>query len=89
MLDRPRLARNGRGLILLFAATFLTLSVLGYDPADPPGSGADPRGVASVGTQSPSMELRRRMWPNLFALARCRQFQVTRKSHLWYEASAR
>ena len=42
MLDRPRLARNGRGLILLFAATFLTLSVLGYDPADPPGSGADP-----------------------------------------------
>ena len=42
MLDRPRLARNGRALALLFAVTFLALSVLGYDPADPPGSGAEP-----------------------------------------------
>jgi len=26
-----------------------------------------------------------RMWSNLFALARCRQFHVTRKSQRWYE----
>lgn len=36
-----------------------------------------------------SKVLTRLMCPNLFALARCREFHVRRKSHLWWEASAR
>ena len=46
-------------------------------------------GVASRGTYSPRGPFTRRRCPNLLALARCWQFQVTRKSHLLYEASAR
>jgi DNA segregation ATPase FtsK/SpoIIIE, S-DNA-T family len=42
MLDRSRLSRNGRGLALLFASMFLATSLAGYDPADPPGTAADP-----------------------------------------------
>ena len=42
MLDRQRLARRGRCLAALFAWTFLTLSLAGYDPADPPGTAAAP-----------------------------------------------
>ena len=45
----------------------------------PPSSS---RGVTNAGTKSPSMAFTRRMCPNLFAFARRRQFQVTRKSHL-------
>ena len=37
MLDRERLARNGRAGALLFVVAFLGLSLGGYDPADPPG----------------------------------------------------
>src|SRR5437660_53838 len=37
MLDRDRLARNGRAGALLFVVAFLGLSLGGYDPADPPG----------------------------------------------------
>ena len=36
-------------------------------------------GVTNVGTCKPSIPLTRRMCPNLLALARCLQFQVTRK----------
>ncbi|RUL88235.1 DNA translocase FtsK [Tautonia sociabilis] len=42
MLDRQRLWRNGRGLSLLVVGTFLALSLLGYDPADAPGSACYP-----------------------------------------------
>lgn len=42
MLDRQRLARYAPGSVLLLAAVFLGLSLLGYDPSDPPGSAADP-----------------------------------------------
>ncbi|MDB5350043.1 MAG: spoIIIE [Planctomycetota bacterium] len=42
MLDRQRLRRNGQGLALLFACLFLALSLIGYDPADSPGSAAVP-----------------------------------------------
>ena len=42
MLDRQRLARRGRFLAALFAWAFLTLSLAGYDPADPPGTAAAP-----------------------------------------------
>jgi hypothetical protein len=42
-----------------------------------------------AGVKSPSIVLTRRMCPNLFALAKWTQFQVTKKSHLWYEAKAK
>ncbi len=42
MLDRPRLARNGRGLALLFGCAFLALSLFSYDPGDSPGSASSP-----------------------------------------------
>ena len=42
MLDRQRLLRNVRGLGLLVVGLFLALSLLGYDPADAPGSAAFP-----------------------------------------------
>src|SRR3954468_21173422 len=42
MIDRRRLSRHASGWALLFAATFVALSLLGYDPAAPPGSAADP-----------------------------------------------
>ena len=42
MLDRLRLARNGRGLTLLFGCAFLALSVFSYNPGDSPGSAASP-----------------------------------------------
>jgi S-DNA-T family DNA segregation ATPase FtsK/SpoIIIE len=42
MIDRQRLTRNGLGLSLLFAWLFLALSLLSYDPADAPGSAAEP-----------------------------------------------
>jgi len=42
MLDRQRLARRGRCLAALFAWIFLTLSLAGFDPADPPGTAAAP-----------------------------------------------
>jgi DNA segregation ATPase FtsK/SpoIIIE, S-DNA-T family len=42
MIDRQRLSRHARGWALLFASAFLALSLLGYDPADPPGSAAEP-----------------------------------------------
>ena len=37
MLDRPRWTHHGQGLALLFGSLFLALSLVGYDPADPPG----------------------------------------------------
>jgi DNA segregation ATPase FtsK/SpoIIIE, S-DNA-T family len=42
MLDRQRLARYAPASSLLLAAVFLALSLLGYDPADPPGSAVAP-----------------------------------------------
>ena len=42
MFDRRRWARHGRAVALLFAVAFLALSLLGYDPADPPGDAAQP-----------------------------------------------
>ncbi|CAN5908889.1 hypothetical protein BH23PLA1_BH23PLA1_22110 [soil metagenome] len=42
MLDRHRLARHGKGLILLMVVVFLALSLIGYDPADWPGSATLP-----------------------------------------------
>jgi S-DNA-T family DNA segregation ATPase FtsK/SpoIIIE len=42
MLDRTRLGRRGRDAALVVAWMFLALSLLGYDPADPPGSVATP-----------------------------------------------
>jgi S-DNA-T family DNA segregation ATPase FtsK/SpoIIIE len=45
MLDRPRLARNGRGLALLFSCAFLVLSLLSYDPADSPGANTAPPNI--------------------------------------------
>lgn len=36
MLDRHRLTRHAQALALLFAGLFLALSLVGYDPADPP-----------------------------------------------------
>ena len=42
MLDRQRLSRHGRALALLFAWAYLALSLLGYDPADPPGAAVEP-----------------------------------------------
>lgn len=46
-------------------------------------------GVTKVGTNKASTPFTRRMCPNLFAFAKCLQFQVTRKSHLWYDAIAK
>ncbi len=42
MIDRRRLARQGRAGALLFVVAFLALSLVGYDPADSPGSAAEP-----------------------------------------------
>ena len=42
MLDRQRLARNAPAAALLLGALFLALSLLGYDPADPPGTTVEP-----------------------------------------------
>ncbi len=42
MLDRQRLARNGPASALLLALIFLALSLVFYDPADRPGSAAEP-----------------------------------------------
>src|SRR3712207_1074313 len=42
MLDRRRWARHGRAGSLLFAVLFLALCLLGYDPADPPGTASMP-----------------------------------------------
>ncbi len=42
MLDRKRLTRHGRGIFLLLVGVFLALSLVGYDPADWPGSAALP-----------------------------------------------
>jgi DNA segregation ATPase FtsK/SpoIIIE, S-DNA-T family len=42
MLDRQKLARNAPASALLLATVFLALSLAGFDPADPPGSAADP-----------------------------------------------
>ena len=42
MLDRHTLARHAPASALLIATLFLAISVLGYDPADPPGSAAEP-----------------------------------------------
>ena len=42
MFDRRRLAGHGRAGVLLFAVAFLALSLLGYDPSDPPGTAAEP-----------------------------------------------
>lgn len=46
-------------------------------------------GVTSSGTNSPSIPLIRRICLNLFAFAKCWQFQVTRKSQRWYDARAK
>ena len=43
-------------------------------------------GVTRAGTNNPSNVFIRRMCPNLLALAKWRQFQVSRKSHLWKDA---
>src|SRR5260370_6311865 len=40
------------------------------------------RGVTKAGTNKPRIPLTRRMWANLLALAKCRQFHVSKKSHL-------
>nr|VFK49836.1 MAG: hypothetical protein BECKSD772E_GA0070983_12521 [Candidatus Kentron sp. SD] len=40
------------------------------------------RGVTRAGTNRPNRVLILRMWPNLLAFAKWRQFQVTKKSHL-------
>ena len=37
-------------------------------------------GVTRAGLPNPIIPFTRRIWPNLFALAMCRQFHVTRKS---------
>ncbi len=42
MLDRRRWARQGRACAFLFFVAFLALSLVGYDPADPPGLAAEP-----------------------------------------------
>ena len=42
MLDRRRWARHGWAGSLLFAVSCLALCLIGYDPADPPGSAASP-----------------------------------------------
>jgi S-DNA-T family DNA segregation ATPase FtsK/SpoIIIE len=42
MLDRSRLGRRGRDAALVVAWMFLALSLLGYDPADPPGAVSTP-----------------------------------------------
>src|SRR5438270_8397463 len=42
MFNRPRWARHGRASALLFAVAFLAISLIGYDPADPPGHSAEP-----------------------------------------------
>src|SRR5271166_3757526 len=57
----------------------------GFSSSSPSNS----KGVTSAGTNRPRMVLSRRRWLNLFAFAKWRQFHVTRKSHLWYEAIAR
>ena len=48
---------------------------LSHDALSPSSSS----GVTKVGTCKPSIPLTLRMCPNLLALARCLQFQVTRK----------
>jgi len=42
MHDRQRLARFAPALALFLATAFLALSLVGYDPADPPGSASSP-----------------------------------------------
>jgi len=42
MIDRQRLARNGPPSLLLLALVFLALSLMSYDPADPPGHSVEP-----------------------------------------------
>ena len=48
MLDRRRLRRHAGALLEAFVALFLALSLAGYDPADPPGSGSWSPGPRSV-----------------------------------------
>jgi S-DNA-T family DNA segregation ATPase FtsK/SpoIIIE len=47
MLDRRRLGRHARGLVVLFAGLFLALSLAGYDPSDPPGGSSWTPGPAA------------------------------------------
>ncbi|MFO0951339.1 MAG: DNA translocase FtsK, partial [Isosphaeraceae bacterium] len=42
MLDRQRLARSAPAGMLFLAAVFISLSLVGYDPCDPPGAAAEP-----------------------------------------------
>jgi DNA segregation ATPase FtsK/SpoIIIE, S-DNA-T family len=42
MFDRRRWAKHGRAGALLFAVAFLAFCLIGYDPADSPGSAAQP-----------------------------------------------
>ncbi len=42
MLDRHALLRHGQAGVLFLATVFLALSLAGYDPADAPGSAAEP-----------------------------------------------
>ena len=42
MFDRPRLLRHCKVLALLCGWVFLALSLVAYDPADPPGSASEP-----------------------------------------------
>jgi hypothetical protein len=59
MRDRQRLTRRGRGAALLFGWIFLALSLVGYDPADPPGSAAEPpmpgRTTPAAGRRDPGL----------------------------------
>src|SRR5947209_13144851 len=58
--------------------------VLRHDSVSPSSS----RGVTKDGTNSPRIPLTRRMWANLLAFARCRQFHVSKKSQRWCDAIA-
>jgi S-DNA-T family DNA segregation ATPase FtsK/SpoIIIE len=42
MIDRQRLARNALGLGLLFCWLFLALSLISFEPADPPSADVEP-----------------------------------------------
>jgi DNA segregation ATPase FtsK/SpoIIIE, S-DNA-T family len=53
MLDRQRLARHAPASALLLAAVFLGLSLVGYDPADTPGSAVYPPNATAANPCGP------------------------------------
>lgn len=72
-----RIVIDGSGYLMSDFANFVN-GRIGFHGVSPRSSS----GVTRDGTYRPRRVLTRRIWPNLLAFAKCRQFHVTRKSHL-------